>query len=315
MKIAERILDACDAQNARGGVVAIGTFDGVHIGHQALISRAVSLAQGAKVPCALFTFQNHPLSVLAPEHVPPALSSREERRRVFALLGVDVLIEERFTEALAALSAEEFLSRLADVLAPCTVVVGENFSFGAGGRGTPDFLAARGQALGFRVEKVPLLSHAGETVSSTRIRALLSTGDVRLAGELLGRPFEIEGVVAHGDERGRKLGFPTANLLPRKGGACPAIGVYAACVLRKNGETHPGIANVGDNPTFDGVELRVETHLLDFSGDLYGERIAVRFVERLRGEIRFPSADALVRQIREDERRARELFRVLDGAG
>ena len=308
MKIGGRLFDARNENDARGCVVAVGTFDGVHIGHQALISRAVSLAREADVPCVVFTFQNHPLSVLAPQRVPSFLSSSEERRRVFASLSVDFVIEEPFTKELASLSAEGFLSRLVETLAPRTVVVGENFSFGAGGRGTPEFLALQGKNMGFHVEKVPLLSHAGETVSSTRIRVLLSAGDVRLAGELLGRPFSITGVVVHGDERGRTLGFPTANLLPPKGEACPANGAYAVCVVLESGEEKIGVANVGSNPTFDGNERRVEAHLLDFSGDLYGQDITVRFVERLRAEKKFPSPEALVGQIRRDEQKAREIF-------
>ncbi len=308
MKIAGRLSDAQNEKKLRGCVVAVGTFDGVHIGHQALISRAVSLARGADVPCVVFTFQNHPLSVLAPVRVPPFLSSPEERRRVFASLGVDFVIEEPFTKELASLSAEEFLSRLVEALAPRAVVVGENFSFGAGGCGTPEFLAAQGKIMGFRVEKVPLLSHAGETVSSTRIRKLLLTGDVRLAGELLGRLFSIAGIVVHGDERGRMLGFPTANLLPPNGEACPANGAYAVRVVLENGEEKIGVANVGSNPTFGGNERRVEAHLLDFSGDIYDERITVRFVERLRAEKKFPSPELLVGQIRRDEQKAREIF-------
>lgn len=308
MNIAERLSDARKEENIRGAVVAVGTFDGVHIGHQALISRAVSLAREEGVSCALFTFQNHPLSVLAPDRVPPAISSREERRRVFETLGVGIVIEERFTKELAALSAEDFLARLTTNLAPRAVVVGENFSFGAGGRGTPSLLAAKGKELGYLAVKVPLLSHAGDVVSSTRIRALLSEGDVRLAGELLGRRFAISGVVVHGDERGRTLGFPTANLVPSEGEACPANGAYAVRVGRENGTTYIGVANVGSNPTFDGNERRVEAHLLDFSGDLYGEWITVHFVERLRGEKKFPSAEALVEQIRRDEQKVREIF-------
>ncbi len=307
MRIMERLSDLQN-ENARRCVVAIGTFDGVHLGHQKLIARAVSLAREAGVLSVVFTFSNHPLSVLVPEHRPPALSSREERRLVFEELGVDLVVEAKFTEEMAALSAEDFLTRLVERLAPQAVVVGENFSFGAEGRGTPDFLFEQGQILGFHVEKLPLFSHAGETVSSTRIRSLLSEGDVRLAGELLGRLFAISGVVIHGDERGRKLGFPTANLLPPKGEACPANGAYAVCVVLEGGEEYIGVANVGDNPTFGGGEQRIETHLLDFSGDLYGQRIVVRFVERLRAEKRFPSPEALVEQIRKDEQTARKIF-------
>jgi riboflavin kinase/FMN adenylyltransferase len=246
--------------------------------------------------------------VLAPEHVPPFLSSSEERQRVFASLGVNLVIEEPFTRELASLSAEDFLSRLVEALAPRAVAVGENFSFGAGGRGTPEFLAAQGKIMGFHVEQVPLLSYAGETVSSTRIRTLLSAGDVRLAGELLGRLFSMAGVVVHGDERGRMLGFPTANLLPPKGEACPANGAYAVRVFLESGEEKIGVANVGSNPTFDGNERRVEAHLLDFSGNLYGRDIMVRFVERLRDEKKFPSPEALVGQIRRDEQKTREIF-------
>lgn len=308
MKIVGRLSDAQNEMALRGCIVAVGTFDGVHIGHQALISRAVSLALEAGVSCVVFTFRNHPMSVLAPDRVPPSLSSPEERRRVFASLGVDFVIEEPFTKELALLPAEDFLSRLVETLDPRMVVVGENFSFGAGGRGTPEFLAAKGKEMGFHVEKMPLLSYAGKKVSSTRIRALLSEGDVRLAGELLGRPFSMAGVVVHGDERGRTLGFPTANLLPPKGEACPANGAYAVRVVLGSGEEKIGVANVGSNPTFDGNEHRVETHLLDFSGDLYGQDITVRFVERLRAEKKFPSPEALVGQIRRDEQKAREIF-------
>ena len=153
MKILGRLSDTQNAREVRGCVVAVGTFDGVHIGHRDLLSRAVSLAQDMGVPCVVFTFQNHPLSVLAPDRVPPSLSAPGERRRVFASLGVDLAIEEPFTKELAALPAEGFLARLVEVLAPRAVVVGENFSFGAGGRGTPDFLAAQGEKRGFCVEK------------------------------------------------------------------------------------------------------------------------------------------------------------------
>lgn len=309
MKIVGRLSDAQNEKHLRGCIVAVGTFDGVHIGHQTLISRAVSLARGADVPCVVFTFRNHPLSVLAPERVPPFLSSPEERRGVFASLGVNLVIEEPFTKELASLSAEEFLTRLVEALSPRTVVVGANFSFGAGGHGTPEFLALQGEALGFHVENVPLLSREGKTVSSTRIRALLLAGDVRLAGALLGRPFSIAGEVVHGDERGRTLGFPTANLLPPTEEACPMNGAYAVRVEIEKGEEQIGVANVGNNPTFGGGERRVETHLLDFSADLYGQKITVRFIERLREEKKFPSPEALVEQIRRDEQKAREIFR------
>ena len=307
MRVLEQSADAADIRE-RGCVVAIGTFDGVHLGHQKLISRAVELAREAGVAAVVFTFRNHPMSVLAPDREPLSLYPLEERRRVFAKLGVDFVIEEPFTEELAALSPDDFLELLVERLAPRAVIVGANFSFGAGGRGTPEFLAQRGQTLGVRVEKAPLLFLDGERVSSTRIRALLAAGNVRSAGELLGHPFAIAGVVEHGDERGRKLGFPTVNITPVKGQALPADGAYAVRILCPDGKEWSGVANVGDNPTFGGDPLRIEAHLLDFSGDLYGLRLVVRFIERLRGEEKFPSAEALVQQIKKDEERAREIF-------
>ena len=307
MRVLKQTADAADIRE-RGCVVAIGTFDGVHLGHQKLISRAVELARAQGVSSVVFTFRNHPMSVLAPEREPLSLSPVEERRRVFASLGVDFVIEEPFTAELAALSAEDFLSFLAERLAPKAVVIGANFSFGAGGLGTPEFLAPRGTELGFSVEAAPLLFLDGDRVSSTRVRALLAAGEVRSAGELLGHPFAIAGVVEHGDERGRKLGFPTVNITPVKGQALPADGVYAVRILCPDGTEWSGVANVGDNPTFGGDPLRIEAHLLDFSGDLYDQRIVVHFIERLREERKFPTAEALVRQIREDAQKARTIL-------
>jgi riboflavin kinase/FMN adenylyltransferase len=307
MRVLEQSADAAEIR-AQGCVVAIGTFDGVHLGHQKLISRAVELAREAGVFSVVFTFRNHPMSVIAPDREPLSLYPLEERRRVFEKLGVDFVIEEPFTAELAALAPENFLHLLIERLAPRAVIVGANFSFGAGGLGTPEFMAQRGQELGIRVEEAPLFFFDGERVSSTRIRALLAAGNVRSAGELLGHPFAIAGVVEHGDERGRKLGFPTVNITPVKGQALPADGVYAVRIFCPDGQEWIGVANVGDNPTFGGDPLRIEAHILDFSGDLYGLRLVVRFIERLRGEEKFPSAEALVRQIKIDEKKARELF-------
>ena len=307
MRVLEQSAGAAEIR-AHGCVVAIGTFDGVHLGHQKLISRAVELAREAGVFSVVFTFRNHPMSVIAPDREPLSLYPLEERRRVFEKLGVDFVIEEPFTAELAALAPENFLHLLIGRLAPRAVIVGANFSFGAGGLGTPEFMAQRGQELGIRVEEAPLFFFDGERVSSTRIRALLAAGNVRSAGELLGHPFAIAGVVEHGDERGRKLGFPTVNITPVKGQALPADGVYAVRILCPDGQEWIGVANVGDNPTFGGDPLRIEAHILDFSGDLYGLRLVVRFIERLRGEEKFPSAEALVRQIKIDEKKARELF-------
>ncbi len=312
MQVIDRLEEAGEAREA---VIAIGTFDGVHLGHQRLISRAAALARELDTIPVVFTFRNHPLSVLAPDRVPPELSSGEERHRVFRSLGVELVLELPFTGEMSGLPAEEFLRMIVERLAPRAIVVGENFSFGAGGRGTPEYLADQGKKLGFRVEKVPLFVRSGSVVSSTRIRALLASGDVKAAAGLLGRPFEMTGEVLHGEERGRVLGFPTANLRLGQREACPADGVYAVRVRTGEGQVYTGVANVGDNPTFGGAERRVEVHLLDFSGDLYGVRIALAFTDRLRGEKRFPSAAALTEQLKEDVRRARETAAAEIGYG
>ena len=306
MQLIEQMEEA--PPEAEGGVIAIGTFDGIHLGHQKVIEHAVALADAEGVTSLVFTFKGHPLSLLAPERAPRALISHAGRRRVLEDLGVDILVEEAFTPALASLTADEFLERLARALSPRAVVVGKNFSFGAGGLGTTDYLVERGRETGFRAEIAELLYYGGAPVSSTRIRRLLTEGDVRLAGVLLGRLFSVEGVVAHGEERGRTLGFPTANLTVPAWQICPADGAYVVRVTLPTGETRGGMESVGTNPTFGGVTRHLEVNIFDFSGDLYDARIDVRFVDRLRGEERFASAGSLVAQLREDERRARALL-------
>lgn len=305
-----RRIEGLDAapRAARGCVAAVGMFDGVHLGHRAIAARAVGLAKETGAPSATLTFHPHPLAVLAPERAPRALSTREARAALLAALGVGFLIEEPFTAALAETAADDFLARVVRALSPHALVVGANFSFGAGGRGTPAFLKERGAALGVGVEVVPLLALDGADVSSTRVRACLEKGDVRLAGRLLGRPFAVEGTVVRGDARGRTLGFPTANLALSDALAAPVNGAYAARVVRADGTAYAAIVNIGDNPTFGGVSRRLEAHLLDFSGDLYGESLRVEMIERLRGETRFPSAEALCAQLRKDEAAARALL-------
>ena len=299
--------------SSRGGAIAIGVFDGVHLGHRSLLNRAFRIAEEIKGPKVVFTFGGHPLSVVAPESVPPALSSPALRRVIFADLGADFVLEEPFTAELSKMSAEDFLRKLQSFLAPKVIVVGENFTFGEGGRGTPEYLLSRGEEMGFRGENVPLFRFADETVSSTRIRRLLASGDVKTAALLLGRPFEIRGKVIHGEARGRTLGFPTANLALPKEYACPATGVYATNVVLEDGSSRMAVTNIGKNPTFGGVTNRVEAHILDFAGDLYEKEITVKFAHRLRGEKRFPTAKALAKQIREDEKTARKLLQKANG--
>ena len=270
--------------------VAIGTFDGVHLGHQAVIAGADTV----------LTFDPHPLSVLHPERAPKLITSFAVRRDLIAGLGVTELVVIPFDEDFARRSAEDFVQRvLIDLLDARKVSIGENFNFGAEARGTPEMLAQR-REFGTRV--VPMIEIDGATVSSGRIRGLVQEGDVAEARRCLGAPFMVEGEVVKGEQRGRELGFPTANIVPDPALVLPGDGVYATFA---NGV--PSATNVGYRPTFETeLGLLVETHLIDRSEDLYGQNLRVAFVERLRGEERFESAETLIEQMHcdvEDSRR------------
>ncbi len=291
------------------GVMALGTFDGLHLGHQQVIRRALAWAARESRPGLVVTFRNHPLSVLAPERAPRCIETAEARREVLERLGVDFLVELDFTRALASMTAGDFLRFLAETAAPQGLVVGENYSFGAGREGTPAYLREAAAHYGFRVEVCPLTVIDGQVVSSTRIRALLARGDLKTVNDLLGRPFAVSGEVQHGDARGHLLGFPTANLSLDRDRAMLPDGAYAVRA-RFKGHDRFGIANIGSNPTFDGKESRLEIHLFDYAGDLYGVRLKVVFIERLREERHFGSADELRRQLCDDERRARRIFHL-----
>ena len=271
--------------------VAIGTFDGVHLGHQAVIDHADTV----------LTFDPHPLTVLKPEAAPMLLAPFSVRRDVIAGLGVEELVVIGFDEEFSHLDPEAFVDRvLVERLGATKVSVGENFHFGAKAKGTPQLLAGRKE---FETRIVSMIEVDGDTVSSTRIRELVEAGDVAEARRCLGAPFMVEGTVVEGDRRGRELGFPTANLTPEKGLVMPAHGVYAAFA---NGL--PAAVNVGTRPTFDSaLGVLVEAYLIDRDEDLYGKTLRVAFVERLRDEEQFESAEALIAQMRtdvEDARRA-----------
>ena len=277
--------------------VAVGTFDGVHLGHREVI-------QGSDTA---LTFEPHPLAVLHPEAMPKLLDTPEVRRDLIAELGVEELVAIPFDRDFAQKRAEDFVAEvLVGALRATHVSVGENFRFGwrAGGdpkllMGTPDF----------ETRVVPLVEVDGETVSSSRIRALVAAGEVDRAARLLGRPFLIEGEVVAGDRRGRQLGMPTANIVPEDRYAVPGHGVYAARATIE-GVGHPAAVNVGVRPMFEsGRGLLVETHVIDFDEDVYGKTMRVAFLERLRGERRFESVDALVDQMWRDVDRAREIAR------
>jgi riboflavin kinase/FMN adenylyltransferase len=271
--------------------VAIGTFDGVHVGHRQVIDRADTV----------LTFEPHPVRVLHPEAAPKLIMPFEIKRDVIEGLGVQELVVIPFDHEFSTITPEDFCSRiLVETLGAERVSVGENFRFGARAKGDPKLLASADE---FDSRIVPLVEVDGEIVSSSRIRSLVAAGEIEAATRCLGAPFLLEGTVVKGDGRGRTLGFPTANLVPSDDLVCPGHGVYAAFA---NGR--PAAVNVGVRPTFEtGRGLLVEAYLIDFEGDLYGRTLRVAFIGRLRGERRFPGVDELVAQMHLDVEAAREL--------
>jgi riboflavin kinase/FMN adenylyltransferase len=271
--------------------VAIGTFDGVHLGHREVI-RGMD---------TVLTFEPHPLAVIAPHAHPKLLQGFPLKRDLIEGLGVEELVVVPFDRSFAEHTAEEFVDEvLVKRLNASHVSVGENFRFGKGAKGDADFLRGRPE---FETRVVPLVEVAGETVSSSHVRGLVAAGDVKGAGEFLGGPFLFEGEVVHGDKRGRTLGMPTANVVPDDRLAVPGHGVYAGWA-----HGHPAAINVGVRPTFQtGRGLLIEAYLLDFDGDLYGQTLRIAFLERLRGEKRFDSVDALVEQMKRDVDQARAI--------
>ncbi len=268
--------------------VAIGTFDGVHLGHREVIRGSGTV----------LTFDPHPLSVIHPEATPKLLNTFPAKRDLIEGLGVEELVVIPFDRGFSERSAEEFVQDvLIRRLDAERVSVGENFRFGKGAKGTADFLRSHEE---FETNVMPLVEVAGETVSSTQIRGLVAAGEVKEAAEFLGGPFLFEGEVVEGDKRGRTLGMPTANLVPDDAYVHPGHGVYAAWA-----HGHPAAVNVGVRPTFEtGRGLLVEAHLIDFEGDLYGQTLRIAFVERMRGEKRFESVDELVEQMNRDVEQA-----------
>ena len=287
--------------DAAGTAVAIGVFDGVHRGHQQVMAGLTEhAARAGLVPVAL-TFDPHPLEFLAPERAPDLLTTVEQRHALLSAVGVEIVGVLPFLE-IRDLDPRAFVTEILVLrLRARTIAVGENFRFGRDRGGDPALLAALGEDHGFRVEVVEMVGDGGPdgVISSTRIRELLAAGEVATAATLLGRPFELVGPVIHGDARGQQIGFPTANFHIPDRMAVPANGVYAAWVTR-GAERIPAVVNIGVRPTF-GVSARtIEAHLLGFSGDLYGEMLAVGFVERIREERRFDGVEALVAQISSD---------------
>jgi riboflavin kinase/FMN adenylyltransferase len=288
-------------------VVTIGNYDGLHLGHQAIIRRVIERARGGRGDAIVLTFEPHPVKFLHPQLQVPLITPYRKKMMLLERFGVDVTINLPFTRDLVRMSAEEFIQAIVQRrIAPCRVIVGFNFTFGKDRVGTADALKKMGERLGFEVEIIPPHTVAGEMVSSTRIRELLLQGRIREANRMLGTNFFILGAVIHGHARGKGLGFPTANLGITQD-LYPKDGVYAASVT-VDGKAYHAVANIGTNPTFDDKEFAAEVFLFDYQGDLYGKELQVSLVDRLRDEQTFPSADALARQIGRDIKKAKEIL-------
>lgn len=286
-------------------VIALGMFDGVHAGHRALLRRTTEMAQTHGAKSLVYTFSNHPRGVFA--RAPKLLMTAEERRNCMLRLGIDQVRMDVFDHAMAALSPEAYILRLMKDSEISGMVAGYNYSFGRGGEGNAQTLHALGDAHGFEVEVIPPVQMGGRPVSSTLIRELLEVGEIKAANEMLVDAYSISGTVEGNRHIGSEIGFPTANLRPPEEKALPLAGVYAARVLFA-GERFPAVTNVGRNPTVEGKFVTVESHLLDFSGDLYGKEIRVEFLAFLRAEHRFESKEALAKQIAADAQRAKAIL-------
>ncbi len=291
-------------------VVTIGVFDGVHRGHQQIIGQAVSRARAAGLSSVVVTFDPHPSEVVRPGSHPAILTDQARKAEVIEQLGVDVLCVIPFTPEFSRLPPETFVHDvLVEHLHAALVVVGDNFRFGHKAAGDVPLLTALGHRFGFGVEGAQLVAAEDTVFSSTYIRACVDAGDVAAAADALGRPHRLSGVVVRGDRRGRLLGYPTANLLTTPHAACPADGVYAGWLLRdKDTDRLPAAISIGTNPTFAGRERRVEAYVLDFDEDLYGERVALDFIARLREMRQYDDVDALVEQIKTDVSQTRQVL-------
>lgn len=290
-----------------GCVVCIGVFDGVHRGHQSLISLGRTVADRRRVPLVAITFDPHPMAVVGPRVPPPALASIGMRRELLRRAGADEVDVLHFDEVMSQLSPQEFIDQLlVERLHVRAVVVGDDFRFGHRAAGSVETLREAGKRADFEVVPAPLVGEGEHRWSSTRIRTLLAEGNVSEAAVALGRPYCVEGEVVHGDHRGRELGYPTANLGIAEHLAIPADGVYSGWLWR-GGERLPAAISVGTNPTFEGAERRVEAYVLDrVDLDLYGEKVRLEFVDWVRGMEAFPSVESLVAQMAADVDRVRE---------
>jgi len=294
----------------RGCVATIGNFDGVHLGHQAVLGQLAEKADELCLPLTVVTFEPQPQEYFRPEAAPPRLTRLREKVQALRRYAVDRMLVLRFDAAFAAREPRDFMERvLVGGLGVRYLVIGDDFRFGRRRAGDFDMLVAAGREHGFEVVNMHTFSLDAERVSSTRVRAALAAGDLNEAEKLLGRPYRMCGRVAHGDKLGRSIGFPTANIhLHRK--ATPLRGVFAVELYGVHGEPLPGVANLGTRPTAGGLRTLLEVHLFDFDADIYGAHVHVEFLHRLRDERRFDSFDALRAQIAIDARQAREFLRI-----
>lgn len=291
-------------------VITLGNFDGVHLGHQRILKRLAQRAKRLGVSSVVYTFDPHPLSVVAPHKSPPLILDIDDKTRRIAECGTDALVFARFTREFASRHPREFVEKELMPMSVREIWVGLDFSFGKGRAGNVEYLQSLGAELGFEVHVIPAYMKEGSVVSSSRIRELVKAGSVEKATRLLGRRYSIKGTVVRGKDMGRSLGFPTANLRVSSE-LVPANGVYAAFATI-DGQTYRSVLNIGTAPTFGGKACSIEVHIFGFTDDIYGRKMEVAFVRRLRSEKAFSSKEALVARIKKDVERAKK---ILGGRG
>lgn len=301
-------LDGAIPDTLKGSIVALGNFDGFHLGHQAVVGRAVQRAFHERRPVIVATFDPHPVRFFKPDLPPFRLTTLGQRETLFAHAGADAMLVFKFDEILRSTSAQEFVTELlGHKIGASGVVTGDDFTFGKARGGNVGTLHALGKEIGISAEAVPPVLLEGVRISSGRIREALEIGDIGAATRLMSRDFAIEGIVQGGDRRGRELGYPTANMV-LSDYQRPRYGIYAVRVTLTDGSEHPGVASLGIRPTFQPPLELLETHLLDFEGDLYGKRIEVALHAFIREEKKFENLDDLVAEMKEDEAQARRLL-------
>ena len=282
-------------------VIALGTFDGIHLGHIDIINTAKQYAQKNNVKLVVFSFSNHPLDKIAPEKAPLRICSEEKKKELLESLSVDILFNKYFDDDFLSVSSSEFVQNLLKYFSPSCLVIGDNYSYGYLGAGTPKTLVQDGKNNGFKVIVKKLIEKDGIVASSTNIRTYLNDGNILTANDLLGRKYSFVGLVSKGDGRGRKIGFPTANLvLDTKNQLVPAFGVYTAW-SKFSGKVYKSVISIGNNPTFDDVkECRVEVHILNFNNSIYGKNIEVFFEDKIRDLEKFSTVSELICAIKQD---------------